>query len=147
MYLFSYSVKLLFISMLSAATCNTRWNGSQVVAVKINVLVMHAVLQLTPTPKPAQVSKVLQALLAAIAAKAPAEDVKELIRQLQASEPGVAKLAQSSIYTGTWELLWDYSVSITDSQPFLLTMVTQPHTHLLLRRQRKLLLCKRLFLG
>ena len=52
-----------------------------------------------------------QALLAAVAAKAPSEEIKGLIQKLQASADGVARPAQSSTYTGSWELLWDFSVS------------------------------------
>ena len=51
-----------------------------------------------------------QALLAAVAAKASADEVKGLIEKLRETSVGVPKPAQSSVYTGTWELLWDYSV-------------------------------------
>ena len=51
-----------------------------------------------------------QALLSAVAAKAPAAEVRDLIQKLRDAEPGIPKPAQSSAFTGSWELLWDYSV-------------------------------------
>ena len=47
-----------------------------------------------------------------MAAKAPDAEVKELIQKLCTAEPGIAKPAQSSAFTGSWELLWDYSVRL-----------------------------------
>ena len=53
----------------------------------------------------------VQALLAAVAAKAPSEEIKGLIEKLQEAGGGIDRPAQSSSYTGSWELLWDFSVS------------------------------------
>ena len=52
----------------------------------------------------------VQAVLAAVAAKAPDAEIKALIQKLRDAEPGIPKPAQSSAYSGSWELLWDYSV-------------------------------------
>ena len=51
----------------------------------------------------------VQALLAALTAKAPNAEVKGLIQELRDAEPGIPKPAQSSAFSGNWELLWDYS--------------------------------------
>ena len=81
-------------------------------AVLLQLLVMQVATATDQTWCPQGLSQAaLQALLAAVAAKAPSEEIKGLIQKLQASADGVARPAQSSTYTGSWELLWDFSVS------------------------------------